>query len=843
MLSTQRNSRRGSTDSQDSVNSHEYSHSDRQRIAAEVDAAIAGGAMRASAFATGHQTDDKDNEVKPDAGRSGQAAASTSSRRASWRNPKKTRRTTKPKKHMGNKALIVSHRWGGPIQGGVTDAVHLLIRLLRELGLSVYCTVLTATEAEIKEAREYGVELIVPSPKPRFKVRSGTPNGDWLYFHKGYFPNLQELANVRFVFGFGMITSEAAFEVHRDLFKKTAAFYLINLFDRDVVTPVIADCEDSELVLRRDNVLKEGQDSSSVFSVGGSIFKKYRKIYRKDSKIKHYRLSPMVDENHFKMKPPEYVDEDEEFQILSLFHEHELEYLKSDSNIVKAMNSIADSFYQMKKSALKWKILGVPKRCESDIINQMNPHSKLKVILARMPSAENLNDELGQSNLVLVHPFSVHYVNLTLASMSAAVPVIVPDGSLSHELIKVHMHDYEESVVVDMSDSDKLRERIRDFLCSYNTTLKRANEIRSTIKSKVQQELKNINTDFFRVVQDDAEIKLGIILKREKSTAKKTQVNEQDTENRKTGPNQSSIKRKLKERDSGDMKVKVKVSEIVPASGNKVEGVEKRFYESDETRKKTEETRQVLDGQHDEMNVKDVGHESISYTMSCHSLDALECLMRKYENGTLQDIMENKFLSDKLLDKIGAFHLAIDVTIDYEEYYMCRKELLQKHGLPMQGRHTSRIQSVTPLMTGNTSERVNKARDLLKSFEGEGDKVTESQINMLGQLLQEKEKNRQMEYQQSLQEPDQQLQKQTEDSTRQHWQQQIPEDFESTQMTNVHQLADEEIEEKNELLESEVNKLTMRSGIQKFRNRNRGQDRDILKSMAGEGDRAEERNN
>ncbi|XP_070551461.1 inner centromere protein-like [Ptychodera flava] len=144
-----------------------------------------------------------------------------------------------------------------------------------------------------------------------------------------------------------------------------------------------------------------------------------------------------------------------------------------------------------------------------------------------------------------------------------------------------------------------------------------------------------------------------------------------------------------------------------------------------------------------------------------------------------------------------------------------------------------------------TSGRVNRARDLLKSFEGEGDKVTESQINMLDHLLQEKEEKRRMEYQQSLKESDQQRQKQAEsvgtDSTRQLWQQQSPEDFESTQITNIHQLADEEIEEKNELLESEVDKLTMRSGIQKTRNRNRGQDRNILKSMADEGDRVEER--
>ncbi|XP_070552086.1 uncharacterized protein [Ptychodera flava] len=207
MSSTQHQSRRVSTDSSGNGSVDEYTDRDRQRIAAETDASIAKvRAMGPSAFATGHQPDDKDNEAKPDTGERDEAAATSSSSRTPWRNPKKLgKKDKKPKKHMGNKALIASYNWGGPIQGGVSDAVHLLVRQLRKLGISVYCTTLTATEEEIKEAREYGVELIAPSPVPKFKSRDGTPDPDWLYHHKDYFPNLKELANVRFVFGFGMI--------------------------------------------------------------------------------------------------------------------------------------------------------------------------------------------------------------------------------------------------------------------------------------------------------------------------------------------------------------------------------------------------------------------------------------------------------------------------------------------------------------------------------------------------------------------------------------------------------------------------------------------------------------
>ncbi|XP_070551245.1 uncharacterized protein [Ptychodera flava] len=720
MLTTQRKRRRGSTGSQDSAGGDEYSDRDRQRIAAETDAAIASvRAMGPSAFATGHLPDDKENEPKPDTNEGGEAVATSSSARTPWRNPKKVgKKDKKPKKHMGNKALIVSYNWGGPIQGGVSDAVHSLVRLLRKYGISVYCTTLTATEEEIKEAREYGVELIAPSPVPKFKNRDETPDPDWLYHHKDYFPNLKELTNVRFVFGFGMITSEAAFEIERDVFKR-AAFYLINLYDSDFITPVIANCDDGELEFRRECLCKEGQDSSCVFSSGGSIFEEYEKIYHKYPDIKHSRLSPMIDEKYFNTTSPKPVNIRGKFQILSLFQEHELASLKSDSPIMKAMNSVAESFHKNKKSPLKWKILGVPKLCESTLLERMDPHPKLNVVLGRMPSAEHLYKELGQSNLVLLHDFSEHYVNLTLAAMCAAVPIIIPEGSQSHELIEVHLPEYEEKLVVDMSDTDMLQDRISEFLCKYQTTLKRADEIRTKIKSNVKPELDNINDDFFRVVKDDAENQYEITLKKEKHSTLKRQVVLhviKPIKRTQTGLHKMSRTRKIQKRNQGDMKVKVRVSEVVPENGRTVEEVERDFYESDEVKEKTEEIRQTLDGQHDEMEVRDVSQGSISYTMSCQSLDALDFLRSEYEKGRLQDMMEDTFLSEELLDRIGAFHLAIDTTIDYEEYFLCRTELIEKYGLPMQQTDSASIPSKESGTTESTFKRVNRARELLKNL-------------------------------------------------------------------------------------------------------------------------------
>ncbi|XP_070549315.1 uncharacterized protein, partial [Ptychodera flava] len=833
MLSTLRRGRRASTDSRDSVSGDIYSEHDRLLITAATDASIASvQAMGPSAFATGHQPLDKDTEAKQDSGRSDHSSAASSSSSTSSRKLKKAGKKNKPKKHMGNKALIVSNSWGGPIQGGVTDDVHILIRLLRALGLAVYCTTLTATEEEIVEARKYGVELIAPSPVPKFKARDGIPDPDWLYHHKDFFPNLKELANVRFVFGFGMITSEAAFEIERDVFKR-AAFYLINMFDRDVITPVIANCMHKELNLRREKVLKEGRDSTAVFSVGGSIFQKYKRIYRKDSKIKHYRLSPMIDESVFKIPAPEPVDEDGEFQILSIFQDHELAGLKKDSVIVKAMNSMSESFNQTMKSCLKWKILGVSKRCESDVINCIEPHSKLHVVVARMPSAEQLNDELG-NQISSLFPIFCTLCQFNTCSNVCCGSHHYSLGIPSHELIKRHLPEDEDRLVVDMSDANILKQRIMDFLCNYKIALKKANDIKTAIKNKVKQQLENINNDFMKVVKDDAEVKYGIILR---SSAEKTQVRGGNKDNQKTELTNISRKRKMPDRDPGDIKVKVRVSEVVPENGRTVVGVERDFYESDEVKETTEEVGQLLAEQHDEIKRKDTGSGSISYTMSCQSLDALECLMRKYENGNLQDMMDDKFLSDELLDKIGAFYLAIDVTIDYEEYFLCRQELIQKYGLPTQERSIPKPDQIAPQRSDMTPGRANRARDLLKTFESEQE-VTASQIKMLDQLLKEKEEKRLSERQQSLREPEQQI---CEVTTLQSMQEQHQDDPESTQMTDVHLLTDEEIEQKNEELESKVNELRLSSRLIQARNAGRRRGRDNEKSVEIEEDKGNER--
>ncbi|XP_070550425.1 uncharacterized protein [Ptychodera flava] len=144
--------------------------------------------------------------------------------------------TTNTKRSMVKKAVIVCDRWGPSIHGGVTDGLHLAIRLLQDIGISVHCTALQATEEEEREAEEMGVTLHLPTKTGVFEFRE--PHRDWLLYHNIHYPKLEELANVKFVFGLSAFTSGAAFQITSKVFQR-ASCYLINPFDKDDITPLI----------------------------------------------------------------------------------------------------------------------------------------------------------------------------------------------------------------------------------------------------------------------------------------------------------------------------------------------------------------------------------------------------------------------------------------------------------------------------------------------------------------------------------------------------------------------------------------------------------------------------
>ncbi|XP_070550891.1 uncharacterized protein [Ptychodera flava] len=139
--------------------------------------------------------------------------------------------------------------------------------------------------------------------------------------------------------------------------------------------------------------------------------------------------------------------------------------------------------------------------------------------------------------------------------------------------------------------------------------------------------------------------------------------------------------RKVKpKRHPRQIEIKVRPDGVIPKKGKKVREVTGEFYSSQRTKDNAVLVGNQLDQRRNGMSVNHIGENSISYIMDCQSLEALESLMGDYSSGSLHRMVKSTFLSESLLDEIGALYLSLGTSIDYEEYLLCREELADSKG-------------------------------------------------------------------------------------------------------------------------------------------------------------------
>ncbi|XP_070580906.1 uncharacterized protein [Ptychodera flava] len=381
-------------------------------------------------------------------------------------------------------ALIVSTTVGWPITGGIPAALRLLISLLHSIGLTVYCTVYRITGHDQNFCRKVGLKLI--KPKPPVDLRREQPAPSWLYKPEILYNDLLKLENIKLVFGLDMVTSSPAALIQREYFP-SAAFCVINVFSHDTLDSDL-DYDQGELELLRQLHFQLSKDCSAIFSIGSSLFQYFTLEYQaKESIIKfnHYRLLHYPDEDNFQQEVPSFLPSGEHFQIFTLVDENDIAHLTSDSILGKAMYAMAQNFSNMVTDPPKWKILGVRKGLEDEVILHLNPHPRQKIIFKPFPTAD-IDQELRTSHLVLVPPSSPNSVDLSLNAMAQCKPVIIPAGSPSHAPVKQYLREYEALIAVDMQESfENLTARIIDTIVNYRVCLKRAVEIRGKLKPVV----------------------------------------------------------------------------------------------------------------------------------------------------------------------------------------------------------------------------------------------------------------------------------------------------------------------------------------------------------------------
>ncbi|XP_077996817.1 uncharacterized protein LOC144450123 [Glandiceps talaboti] len=569
---------------------------------------------------------------------------------------------------MSPTALIVCEKLGSQFEGDSTGGIYLLVRLLQEMGMTVHATVLNGNKRDRESARKLGVKLIYPTPMGRYAYK--TPNTGWLVDHEHYFPNLKDVEDVRFVFGVSILRCNAALKIHSDLFPWSSLF-MINLLHPDAITPITAGCQSKELQIRWKKLRDEVKKSNAVFSIGSDSFQGFRAIYKPPHPdMKHFELSPIPDEKFYNLPTLNPKSTAKEFNILSLLDPNEVENLKSDSILVRAMNWVAEKNFVTAEKITTWRILGVPAGDEPGLIARLQPHSKLKIVPGQMSTTEHIERELSSSHLVLIPPSKLNYVNFTLAAMCAEIPVIMACGTPSHTLVTQHMGLYSYRLVVDMIEGPHdLQERIFHICRKYKLALRRAKEVRFTVQQIVEQRLKDVNKDFIELVttelqdyQDTSNIEVD--------TPESGKMTSQDLSDDITLDNDA--RGQEQRRKPCEITVKIEINSCIPLKGNTVSDVDDEFCKI--LRQNTTLPRK-LGEIHPGLAVKHRHHGNGCYVMECQSREALDCLMEEYGSKRLSEMVETTLIIEADLDDIGFTYISLDTRIDYKEYLTCKDEL------------------------------------------------------------------------------------------------------------------------------------------------------------------------
>ena len=80
------------------------------------------------------------------------------------------------------------------------------------------------------------------------------------------------------------------------------------------------------------------------------------------------------------------------------------------------------------------------------------------------------------------------------------------------------------------------------------------------------------------------------------------------------------------------------------------------------------------------VSVKSVQRGSLIITVECPTLESLERLWNDYQSGYLNDIAESTLVTDELKRNLGLDHVRLRITIEEENYLICKKALMEISG-------------------------------------------------------------------------------------------------------------------------------------------------------------------
>ncbi|XP_070564606.1 uncharacterized protein [Ptychodera flava] len=366
--------------------------------------------------------------------------------------------------------------------------------LLRNKGMKVNCTVLTATDGEKEDARKNGVHLLLPQIKKELDGR--TPSRDWLLMHESCFPNLKSLRNLFLIFGHdchnGTIHIANCFK--KDIFPTAK---LVTMIYR---IPESLPCTAREIEERERLSLEHARVAEIVVSVGSRVRKYFKNKFRIFGDKEHLCYWPCV-ETLLSNCDIQKASLDDGINLVSFHFLPEVDDIEDiafeEFDIIANAIGKVSQYYGWTDNKPSWKVRGIPEKLCADYNERLmskagNPAS-LRINSFPSGSLDAILKDLKQSHLVVLGPGGKgdSFGIVGLLSSTLGVPIVISGNCGFAAFLTETFPGLVDTCVVDSAlvptedqvekESKKWVQNIMKILQNYSRRFDSAQELKKAI--------------------------------------------------------------------------------------------------------------------------------------------------------------------------------------------------------------------------------------------------------------------------------------------------------------------------------------------------------------------------
>ncbi|XP_078614516.1 uncharacterized protein LOC144883766 [Branchiostoma floridae x Branchiostoma japonicum] len=317
----------------------------------------------------------------------------------------------------GRPVVLLLNDEYGTKKGGISTIHRGMACLLVSKGAKVYSTVLEATEEDVKDAKDDGVELLFPT---RPKEDDRPPELRWLTFdHQTRYPELP--LNVGFIVGHVHITSHAARLIKKQRFPGAKLVQVTHVIPEDVAR---FKSEERELGIEEEKakILDDLEHADVIVSVGPRLYDYYKNETREEDHHLEFLPEPSAIFQNTQVK---YVDTKTKV-VLSVGRVKGVERLKGYDLVAKSLGEVIKV-----RPNTKWRARGIKREDfpESKAIIQANKVEFVPFTPLQYGTQEDLSKDMRQAHVVLMPSRAEPFGLVGLEAIAAGVPVLVSHKS------------------------------------------------------------------------------------------------------------------------------------------------------------------------------------------------------------------------------------------------------------------------------------------------------------------------------------------------------------------------------------------------------------------------------